>query len=1089
MAVTHFRIFRGKCKGMNGRDDFSVRIYSKYLPMGNGLLPTWQDINQFESQDIDIMSLNISYDSEGDDKYAPVIASKLSVEIAITNNNTGNQVDVFRKHLRDTWAEGDVTVAVFTGGAWQNNRFWAGNVMIDLGEEADEDRPTSFVLTATDGIGLLKKYDMVKLQGTNPYSEPDTYLGLGYRTIDYWLIEIFEKCRVPGLDETSYQIPKWTFYKSMHWCYDDQDCDLEADPLMRTEIQMLGYMETAAGGYTCPTAYDVLVAICKMFNARLCYWGGDFFFTQINLFNEAETGSSGSPENIRTFHRYNAVLHSTFQRGIMPDWANINNYEPWGEYQQIMRYGAQSGGLNRMSGANFTNAPQVKRVTCIFDSYVGNQSYYQGFPEQNTSGQMTPNAEYNYFQSTLLGTHTDADTFSGFLLKIPLDWTQVAPGSPTYYDSVFNWSIRARPAGASNWSYYLKEKPATATTYRGEWVPYPNVPASGAAAFNIDQLSGVSPNWFDMIGYNRYQYTLTGVTNPLWIFDDIIATSPNFTGDWELELFTHGYSGDMWIINASGTSINVSSPATIISTGHWFMGNMVASIGSANQDGMIMPHGHGGRANSWTDSMDTSVNPPLFKGMFQPFSSTAVGATATVTQIYSAREDTDTMEVAPIIWGDTVVPGESNSIRWKDTSGTGASNNGYTDAAGKWGFDFNGPFDKTLAELICQDRLNNMAKSCEILSGTIVLSGRNMLGEMGTDQFINPLGRLMYKEGQSKAYMFKRGTWNLGTDEVEGEWIQVVRAVVSGTTTTTGSGQSDDGNQNAGAKLAGPQVEVLLSQPIGSVRTESPVQDPLEYITTLDTDGFLEHVSMKAGDTILITARERQYQMTLSADWDLYDDTVSVESVLITHTIQEGSGICVSTKALIEQNRRQTVGSVGGMDVTATTIDGATRLGRTEISFRGEGNSLETDIAYVLNGEDNTRSGRFGTQNALSPTDINAQQSLKSGIFLADNDYTIESGRIAISGTVSSVMNIKLYKVTPVDGSSSNLNTTLMGSATATMEGNATTNTAAFSLSVDPDERELATGDIIVPEAIVTLDESGGETNFRGQISFTLIHT
>jgi hypothetical protein len=223
-------------------------------------------------------------------------------------------------------------------------------------------------------------------------------------------------------------------------------------------------------------------------------------------------------------------------------------------------------------------------------------------------------------------------------------------------------------------------------------------------------------------------------------------------------------------------------------------------------------------------------------------------------------------------------------------------------------------------------------------------------------------------------------------------------------------------------------------------------------------------------------------EFEMASDQGVGDTTLRVVSKTIYRDISIGDTISFSTNDLISQYQNKTKGSVGSMTVTSDSLDGAKSLGRNVINFRVEGDNLSDGTYYVLNGEDNNRSGRFGSTNTAAPTQIGTQRAAKSLKFIADCDYEIVSGRSVMTGTGGWTFALNLYKATPVQGSTSAMSMTLIGTYTVGTTGNATTQVDTMTAGTSS---SISAGDVIVPH--IYAGESGGSTfDFRGAITFTL---
>tara|TARA_R110000824_G_scaffold350939_1_gene537865 strand:- start:539 stop:2353 length:1815 start_codon:yes stop_codon:yes gene_type:complete len=391
------------------------------------------------------------------------------------------------------------------------------------------------------------------------------------------------------------------------------------------------------------------------------------------------------------------------------------------------------------------------------------------------------------------------------------------------------------------------------------------------------------------------------------MLDETINIDAAFVGDWEFEIIM---LGRRTVIPGSST------------LGYFFQGsNVQLTVPSPVTFWPLDPWLTNGIEYTWVDSMDYSVVPAEYKGLFQPYSSTASnsGATSSITQVYSSRTDTEIKKVEPIIWGDTITYGESNSILFADS--TGVSVDGYTDPNGLWAFKHNpSVFDLTITEMICQDRLNNQGISSENMNCTIALSIMNDWDPtIGWELFVTPIG-ILRDSDTGLTYQFHRGTYNLNTDEVEGEWMQTTRGTVGGTTTTTGGGQPDDpvssammGNPNS-RTFDTPMMRWAL------VRTNAIVS--AATITSLPINAYQGPLDfLRAGDRISIpVGNPGVFTFILSADLVRDATTISIESFVLPTDIPKGSSITFNEYDIISQATRQTHGTVGGFEIDTDGI-------------------------------------------------------------------------------------------------------------------------------------------------------------------------
>ena len=267
---THKARFKGSFFSENGRYHL-FRIYQKGytgvtvpLKVGGG-------------------GVKIQYDTSGQEKFSPIMSSKCSISLIVENNAFGLNLENFIYDLQTTFEEGDVNLVIWNTGSLSDDPLWSGNILIDLGAKEDVSKPYEVELTATDGLGLLKNYDMVKTQGTNPYASADTYISDGYQTFIYWIKEILALCNVPDNDSTDGVVSDYKFSTAVNWWYEEHPAVAQSvSPLAYTKMQMIGsYSVTEDGLYKVKNAYEVLESICKMWGMKVVFWKNKFYFTEI----------------------------------------------------------------------------------------------------------------------------------------------------------------------------------------------------------------------------------------------------------------------------------------------------------------------------------------------------------------------------------------------------------------------------------------------------------------------------------------------------------------------------------------------------------------------------------------------------------------------------------------------------------------------------------------------------------------------------------------------------------------------------------------------------------------------------------------
>jgi len=312
MAITHKDRFNGSCISNNGRI-YLFKIYDK----------NWSGATTEISAGSG--GIKIKYDTSGQEKFSPIIASKCTISLVVDTTISGQWLEQFITSLRETYEEGDVTLVIWNNSNISNEPLWSGNVTIDLSAKEDVSKPYEIELTATDGIGLLKNYDMVETQGTNPYASADTYISDGYQTFIYWIKTILEYCNTPDSDSTDGDVGDYTFSTAIDWWYEDHPSpDVNNCPLDYTQAQMLGVYEVNEdGSYKVKNVYEVLETICKMWGMRVVFWKNRFWFTQVELYNTADTGTLAVPDNVDSQIWTKAGVFSSSQDYLGDTWFSL----------------------------------------------------------------------------------------------------------------------------------------------------------------------------------------------------------------------------------------------------------------------------------------------------------------------------------------------------------------------------------------------------------------------------------------------------------------------------------------------------------------------------------------------------------------------------------------------------------------------------------------------------------------------------------------------------------------------------------------------------------------------------------------------
>jgi len=887
MAVTHKTRYEGSWFSANGRY-YRFRIYDKNyasetivpLKVGSG-------------------GVKIKYDTSGQEKFSPIVASKCSISLIVENNPFGVHFKNFIKDLRETYEEGDVTIVIWSTGRIEDTPLWSGNILIDLSSKEDVSLPYEVELSATDGIGLLKNYDMVQTQGVNPYPTDDTYGPLGYQTFIYWIKEILEFCNTPDAASTDGDVADYTFSTSVDWWYEEHPSPTTSiSPLAYTSCKMDGAYEIKSDGtYKVQSVYKVLESICKMWGMRVVFWQNRFYFVQLELYPTADAGSFAVPDNIESQIWTRAGVLSGGQEYLGETW-----FTPYSQDIET-NAGGFKGGLQKLAGSKWNYYPKLKEVSVEFES-LSNNNYFQTFPQPAVQDNVTPIVDVDQITYTPLGTFTGAASFGGFNLLVVLEFNNTY-SVPLDYNA--NFSIRARPSGDTDWDngQYMASNGGTIT-----WENYPQESASTPAdEVWIDYFISVMPPNMGPLMFDNYPNTtalsLPTGTSQQTIFSGILPANSNFTGDWEFEIFTLAIN-------------NYSTPFYF-----WY-----GHHGQGFFSGQLFPYPNlTTQGVTYNDVLDTNNNPI---SQFNPILSSTIGGTSLNTTVYSARSETQRQVVKNIWWGDTVTMGEPSSLMWSD----GAGGTGYTEPAGKWRRGRTGAFDKSLGELLAESRLYFQQISDYKWSLQTAVSELNWWQSDGTAMrpvYVNPIGKIHDTRDRIFYYLL-RGTFDILLDEWGGEWLQISYSVADTSTTTEPTGGSDPGSNTTAERLSGPstgrrdeslfQIGSLDEGKTGNQALTSLSINQMNPEGTLaeGTNAFEQNTLIKAGDVFNVVGKNYFHQFQASADVANTATEISVESTTIGPPLNIGDRIMINSRDNYQQCNHKTRGSIGG-DVVIVGLD------------------------------------------------------------------------------------------------------------------------------------------------------------------------
>ena len=813
----------------------------------------------------------ISYDTDGENKFASVISSKMQIPFLVETS----AMATFITNLRTTYQEQEVYAHLYAGAT---EAIWSGYIIMDLGAEEDVSEPYEVVLTATDGIGLLKDRDFVQDGSTIPYAKSETYLGYSttssYKTIVDWLAIILAKTGMATTDEgaaTNYRIQTCVdWYNEEHAAV-----TLAYDPLDLTKCKMDSfYTVNDNEEYSPDSFYDVLESLCKAWGMRCIYWHHNFYFIQISLYKTNESGTAGTPVNLPTREYYHT--------GGLRLTQNYVGSKYYARYElSFENTSAGDGtGLQKLAGTEYNYYPIIKQVEAEYECAL-DVNYFDGFPLLDSTlggtGSVPANTVYTDIKS--LGIFDSPADILGWYCKIPL--TIYNPHSAAN-SMRLTWTIHAFQNAGGGSPLQLSNQTGVLT-----WEPY----VLPTTVLNVEDdvitggINAIYPGVSERLIFDSGLYP-----------DSIIPTHASFTGPdtWEFRLQIRTVSG----ADAGGGNTNAC-------TGHGAKGGgvLLAYNSTHLPDGQI-----------YSNPTNIQLSPP-YEGLFVPVIATSqVGAQSISTYASTGTTDSFEVELGKIYWGDSLVVDGPSALLVYDGSDWVR-----TPISGEWGV---GTLSGTssFTELLCEETLYNQSQISMRLNGTSALAETNKKTSGTYIKYVNPIGRI--EDLDNRFYAMLRGTFTTGTDEWNAEWFEISYNSLAYTGTTQDNPGENTGGVVGGGNSGGPPTPMpggMFNQSyIPTTTTSTIAVGSITSIPIIDIGSTL----LKTGDVIEIYdfIQGASYQFVLSEDQESGDASLSVVSQDITTSITKGSIITISSNNLIVQYQRKTEGTIGNMPVAAERL-------------------------------------------------------------------------------------------------------------------------------------------------------------------------
>tara|TARA_R100000152_G_C6782155_1_gene218667 strand:+ start:2186 stop:5230 length:3045 start_codon:yes stop_codon:yes gene_type:complete len=818
----------------------------------------------------------IHYETDDETRFNPIITSQLKLPIVVDSAD----IQSFVEDLRDSLVEQDVYVYLYADTTSASGApLWAGFLLMDLGKQEDLDQPYEVILTATDGIALLKDVDWVVDGATKPYDADDMYYGP--TRFSQMIAEALQKSGYATIAKGNVLNPQ--IATAVNWYNADISGVAQAvDPLYYTKgKQSWSFTKNAANLYTPMSTYDFLKEIMKVWGCRLIYWRNIYYVIQISQYNTADGGTYDAPVNINR-----RVYSMSGSPAATPSYAYLGANKKWVRYQVGVGE-STTGGCRKLAGTQFNYYPRIKKATANFIN-GGTTNYYGGFPKYVGSTLTSP-----FYSNYLI----NIDKASSIWLHIPLALSTdyVGTNSVRIY-----FQVRMYDVDNPTTEKFLKK-------------------SSG----NVFSWEATLPS---QVNQPRWIGTFDGTQGGEVVgFSEQLPTDAAFAGTWAMEIKVDdtnwgtgpgSVSSFEWVDPDIGTGFQYD-PATIGYNGDKTMNwDNVSS-----QNGVLIKNISPSGNIFWT----SNIGNPFTGYLMGLNANNGVNQYATEFTNEVSVTNSDIYEFGELKWGDTLSSTDSgalqvyNGVNWNHPT-----------ASGTWG-DGTTSGNQTLTDLLITEFMKGQKNNTQIINTRLVTSVVNKEvtdGTLTVPNFPNPIGKIReHRDGTDNIYVFKRGTWHLKSDEVDYEGFVIKSESITTTNLTStlygefGIG-AIDGSGNTPAKLVyyppvGGKASVEANTFITVLRTATSGTQTAIDIVALGTD-----ITLAKGNRLsLIDQATNVHNLELSATPSATDTRLSIVSYDFgTDLIDAGARITYDVRDLIQKYQNPSLPSCSYSPDATTTI-------------------------------------------------------------------------------------------------------------------------------------------------------------------------
>lgn len=870
--------------------------------------------------------LEIQFDSDGDEKFAPIVGSKCKLNMMLDYSNFDLQsfFNDIMGFAAIEYVEGDIMMTIREGVANTGDLIFWGEYLQDLDTLPDIDPPFPIQLTFTDSIGKLKEIEFKK---DNVDSSQDEYNAMGHRVFPFWIGQVLQHTNFFVTPENPNGF--WNnatnslgFRTCVRWYhtqmfYAPDSTSGSGDALQQTKgtMKWANYYNPATQQTTIATAYEVLKQICRSWGMRVVSWEGQWHFYQLYEMDAVNT-QTGTDAN-KWQNPVDTPSYTYFADGDpyarevsigATSFSRLNN-----TFHNVTSPGEK---IQKLSGGKYKFLPALKEAK-INLQHSGYQNLSPGIPYPETNGTNRRKLIGGPFQNS-----TQIKFRTNFYINLtpPFNATAAAALASGYTVSDIRLRIYAFPVGS-------------------------NLPMSDClATLNFNPFSNTY-TWDDTASYTGndlgpiIQLYGTGGPYPYGETSTIpIGPNMEFPGyrdqgtEYFVDIGENSFGNLVSVTISSGTYANID-----MKTG-WPFGSQMQGWG-------------------WSDPVDTTTpNPPswsnsIFNNFLSTIQPTSTNSTTTNT-IFLNDQPSNSHKIdwgdvyygdGPEVFYDSALIIRSGAISYTFTNPNSADWNrcGPTDSLPVANSGYN--FTELLVTQIKQAQNKTLRRAnFNTANSPIVLS------EYGMPYFVNPLGVLKdiatdtYGYDLNLRYLFRRGTFDLTTNQWSGEWLETtvgplasgsLNQKIAGASSLIGTGNTTSGivqqmgNQNSSIpnfQLAMVTDEVTGGVAITSLNILSGYSSDVQASTDLPIGTAF---NLKTGDTLyMVYPNKKTFELTLTADVSGESSSISFSSITPDTDSNGVVSIQIPLFKLYENMNRKTSGQIGGFEIQA---DGFSKNGVT----------------------------------------------------------------------------------------------------------------------------------------------------------------